>query len=505
MLTGMRASWVLSLAVAPGCHSRGVTPPGRNRDTPPAFAAFPANVAGRSPARALQLAQGMHLRTKSFAVSALALCLGACAVGTDPTAATDPTTSDTAAHGKGADAGGSGNDAGTAVDGSAVKDASALNAASASNDASAPNDAQPPPPPPPDAAPISASHWVNGYYVGYQNNLLAPADIDWTNLTHLSVGAVIPNADGTLDTSFYIDNTNGPLWAKQTVTLAHQNGRKAIVMLGGAATRTGWVGAMSSNRAAFEQNLLNLAKNYGFDGFDLDWEDFPTSDEPLMLALVQDLRKALPSTLITIPVGWLNANDNPLKASAIYATLAPLVDQLNIMSYGMAGPWGGWKTWHSAALGGDTPSTPSSVKSSIQGFLNAGVPAAKMGIGIGFYGSCWAPGVTAPNQALGSATIVADDNVMSYRHIYETYLTPQVLQWDSTASATYLSFSSPHGPEGCTFVSYEDEKSITEKAKYVKSAGLGGAIIWTIGEGHLPSLAPGKRDPLLTALGTGLQ
>ncbi|HEX7602064.1 MAG TPA: glycoside hydrolase family 18 protein, partial [Polyangiaceae bacterium] len=347
--------------------------------------------------------------------------------------------------------------------------------------------------------------WVNGYYVGYQNNLLAPADIDWTNLTHLSVGAVIPNADGTLDTSFYIDNTNGPLWAKQTVTLAHQNGRKAIVMLGGAATRTGWVGAMSSNRAAFEQNLLNLAKNYGFDGFDLDWEDFPTSDEPLMLALVQDLRKALPSTIITIPVGWLNANDNPLKASAIYATLAPMVDQLNIMSYGMAGPWGGWKTWHSAALGGETPSTPSSVKTSIQAYLNDGVPAAKMGIGIGFYGSCWAPGVTTPNQALGSATVVADDNVMSYRHIYESYLTPQVLQWDPAASATYLSFSSPHGAEGCTFVSYEDEKSITEKAKYVKSAGLGGAIVWTIGEGHLPSLAPGKRDPLLTALGAGLQ
>jgi chitinase len=175
------------------------------------------------------------------------------------------------------------------------------------------------------------------------------------------------------------------------------------------------------------------------------------------------------------------------------------------MSYGMAGPWGGWKSWHSAALAGETPSTPSSIKSSVQAYLNSGVPAAKLGIGIGFYGSCWAPGVTAPSQALGGATIVADDNTMSYRNIFESYLTPQALKWDSVASATYLSFSSPKGPAACTFVSYEDEKSITAKAAYVKSAGLGGAIVWTIGEGHVPSLAPGKRDPLLEALGTGLK
>jgi chitinase len=33
-----------------------------------------------------------------------------------------------------------------------------------------------------------------------------------------------------------------------------------------------------------------------------------------------------------------------------FAAIAAVYDQLNIMSYGMAGAWSGWKSWHSSAL-----------------------------------------------------------------------------------------------------------------------------------------------------------
>jgi len=78
--------------------------------------------------------------------------------------------------------------------------------------------------------------WVGGYYVGYQQDLYPPEAIDWAGITHLMIGRVVPNADGTLDTTFDIDPVNGPALGKKLAQLAHQNGRKAVVMLGGAGT-----------------------------------------------------------------------------------------------------------------------------------------------------------------------------------------------------------------------------------------------------------------------------
>jgi chitinase len=120
-------------------------------------------------------------------------------------------------------------------------------------------------------------------------------------------------------------------------------------------------------------------------------------------------------------------------------------------------------------------------------------------VGVGFYGECWT-GVTGPGQSTASAHIVADDNVMTYDHILGAYYSSGAYHYDAAAQAAYLSFTTGHGPESCTFVSYEDETSIAAKGAFVASHGLGGAIIWAINEGHVPSAPAGMRDPLLTAM-----
>ncbi|APR76501.1 Chitinase [Minicystis rosea] len=350
-------------------------------------------------------------------------------------------------------------------------------------------------------APASGK-WVSGYYVGYQQNLYPPSAIDWSGLTHLMIGRAVPRTDGTLDTTFDIDATNGPALAKQLASLAHQHGRKAVVMLGGAGEHAKWVSAASAaHRAAFVQNLKALAEDYGFDGFDLDWEPIEAADQPDFKALAQDMRAAMPSTILTVPVGWVNANFPDVDA--LYGEVAPLFDQINIMSYSMAGPWDGWQSWHSSALYGGGGNTPSSVDSSVAAYLAAGVPAAKLGVGIGFYGSCWSPPVTAPKSAIGSSQIIADDNIMTFANIMSAYYSAADRKWDDAAKAPYLSFSSAHGPQGCTFVSYEDEESILEKGKYVAQKGLGGAIVWTINEGHRADQPAAQQDPLMKALAQG--
>jgi chitinase len=64
----------------------------------------------------------------------------------------------------------------------------------------------------------------------------------------------------------------------------------------------------------------------------------------------------------------------------------------------------------------------------------------------------------------------------------------------------HLSFATPHAPDNCTYVSYDDEQSIAEKGVYVKAKGLGGVIQWELNEGYLKDATAGQRNPLLKAI-----
>jgi len=280
-------------------------------------------------------------------------------------------------------------------------------------------------------------------------------------------------------------------------------------MVGGFGEYESFVSATRpENRARFVQNLVKLANDYGFDGWDLDWEPIEQPDQPAFTWLAQALRNAAPNKLITAPIYWVN-NNFPDEADAFYAQVAPLLDQINVMSYGMSSGYWNWDTWHSSAIYGETATTPSSIDSTVRNWLRVGVPAAKLGIGIGFYGSCWR-GVTEPYQVMkasddtsGLPRMGNDDNDMSYTNIMTLYSKPGVKKWHEAAKTPYLSSSSPLGPQKCNFVSYEDERSIAEKALYVKQNGLGGAIVWTIDQGYLPNAPEGARAPLMKALKDG--
>jgi len=354
--------------------------------------------------------------------------------------------------------------------------------------------------------------WVQGYFVGYERALLPAVEIDFNAVTHLMVGRERPLADGTLTHDYDIDAVNGPLWAHGAVDAAHAAGRKALLMVGGAGEIAGWQGAASAaHRSAFVSHLLADVDAYGYDGIDLDWEPLEgATDKANLKALAQALRAARPGLLLTIPVGWFNPNY--MTPDPYWAEVAPLFDRINVMTYDMAGAalqgWDGWQSWHNAALYNTTPptaNTPSAVDVSIRlGFLAApaNVPAAKLGMGLAFYGYCW-QGVTAPHQDGGS--VVASDGDMSYANIATQYPVSSARQWDAVAHVPYLSSATPMGPQGCQFLSYDDAQSIADKGAYARSKGLGSVIIWTIGQGHIAARPAGQRDPLLDAVRNAFQ
>lgn len=338
--------------------------------------------------------------------------------------------------------------------------------------------------------------WVLGYYVGYEQDLYPIEEVDFGAVTHLMVGRARPLPDGSVATDFDIDDVNGPLWARKAVTAAHAAGRKAVLMVGGAGEIDNWrAAAAPSHRGTFVANLLTAVEYFQFDGLDLDWEPLEEGDRESFAAIAQSLREINPQLILTVPVGWVNANF--ADPDPWWGTIAPLFDRIDVMTYDMAGPWEGWQSWHNSALYGETGTTPSSVSSSVAYFLASGVPARRLGVGTAFYGYCW-QGVTGPRQDGGS--IAADDGTMSYANIATDYYSPSVAAWDATARVPYLSSAAPLGAAGCNFVSYEDAASIAEKGAFARAQGLGGTIIWTISQGHLPSAPAGQRDPLLDAI-----
>ena len=349
--------------------------------------------------------------------------------------------------------------------------------------------------------------WVLGYHVGYESDDYPTDKVDFAAMSHVIIGVVTPNTDGSLNLTFDIDATNGPLWATDVTEAAHAANHKALLMIGGAGAIDGWRGAASSaNRATFVTNLVELVDNLGVDGLDLDWEPLESTDYPNFLALAQGLRASHANLVLTVPVGWVNSNfQTPTTADPFFGTIAPLFDRIDIMTYDMEWPTDGWKSWYTSALHGESGTTPSSIDSSVDFYLASGVPRGKLGIGIGFYGVCW-HGVTAARQTIGkNAGIYGSDNTYSYHNIVTQYYSLANYHYDMPAQMPYLANATAFGPgNGCNFLSYEDAQSIAAKGAYVRQNGLAGTIIWNIGEGYVPEDV-GQENALLEAVNAAFQ
>lgn len=343
--------------------------------------------------------------------------------------------------------------------------------------------------------------WSMGYYAGYDSTSYPVSAIEWAGMTHIAVAFYSPTATGAFDESLSQGSAaQGATLGHAIVTAAHAHGVKAVASLGGAESRTQFLAATASGvRDTFVGSIVKLATDYGYDGIDFDWESLETADEPVLVDVMQKVRQRAPGLLLTVPVGIINVN-MPGDLSG-YAALATAADQLNIMSYGAAGAWEGWKSWHSSALYQQDSATPMSVDSSVKAYVGAGVPKAKLGIGIGFYGLCYTPPVTAPDQALNGSIVAASDGDISYANIMTSYYSASTAQWDAFARVPYLSFTKATGPMGCGYISYDDDRSIGEKGAYLKAQGLGGVIMWQINEGYIPTAPAGQRNPLLTSIG----
>lgn len=339
--------------------------------------------------------------------------------------------------------------------------------------------------------------WVLGYYVGYDIHSLPIAQIDWTALTHIAFAPMVVNTDGTLDLTFDDQDGMGMAHAMQLATAAHAHDVKALLMLGGAGAGPNIATAASTaNRAAFVGRLVATLSQLGYDGIDLDWEDSVDLDE--LVALAADLRAAKPDIVLSYPAGAINGNFQTVDAR--YAQLAVSLDRFMVQTYypSTAVAGSGWDSWFVAPLSGVTGSTPIAADDTLMRYEQAGVPHAKLGLGIGAYAICYTGGISGPRQPTSGATqIVGGDNAYPLRVLT---VPAGARQYDTVSEQPYLTFTSAQTDAHCgaatRYIAYEDEQSIAAKGAWSQTHGYGGVIVWTIEE-----LSPATT----TALGTAFK
>jgi chitinase len=432
------------------------------------------------------------------------------------------------------------------------------------------------------AAPAGGTKpWVSAYYAGWfwDNSV---TKVDMTAMTHLIFGRVAPGGGSlggavgqvVLGAGSAHDKTQGPGAPTQSVedylvTKAHAAGIKAILMMGGVGDGPGWVAstANANIQATFISNTLDYLVAHNYDGIDVDWEDSLTTTAERTqlnnyLAALRAAANARPRYqsphapfIITFTGYALNTNSD-LPVEQWRVTTASLVDQYNMMSYALSGSYPGWDTWYFCPIFGRSSTRPVDLDSSILGYGAAGIPASKIGIGIGFYGQNYAPqptwaaskayalnayalkgisvyrasqagtsGTTGPSgtgtaivdgtvrwayvgdmgprqslNTVGNLGVQNNDIEWSYKNILAKYIGHGTYFWDDAAKQGYLLFPDGYTPAGASrggFLTYEDENSIAAKGAWVRSQGIGGAIIWVINYGITDATT--GANPLLAA------
>ena len=340
--------------------------------------------------------------------------------------------------------------------------------------------------------------WVSAYYAGWEQLRLPPNEIDYNAFTHVIHFALYPtsgpNFSGVL-------NGMTPEHLLALTSAAHAAGKKAIISIGGwGADFSQQVN--STNRTAFINNLVQFMQTYGYDGLDLDWE--PVSSPANWKLFIPQLRAAMAA-----------ANPNWILTVAAFSYDQAVVDtwqyfdQINLMTYDMSGPWPGWVTWHNSPVydgGFRFPSSGGLIPSadgSINGYIAAGVPKEKLGIGMDFNGYVWSGGagtptggVTAPRQSWTSYPNVRGN--VRYFELMDTYSASPVL-WDDQAKAAYISIDQP-GSANDKFISLDNEQTSMAKAEYIRQKGIGGIILWELGSGYRTNMPPGQKDFLLQSV-----
>ena len=259
-------------------------------------------------------------------------------------------------------------------------------------------------------------------------------------------------------------------------------GLKVMISIGGwgGCEQCSPVFADSMNRVNFAASVVKLFKEYNVDGIDLDWEypnisgypghPYSSRDKQNFTELIRELRKQMgPSYELSFAAGGFQSF---LTTSVDWQAIMLLVDRVNLMTYDLVSGFS-TKTGHHTPLYSRSEQVEST-DNCVQYLLMQGVPASKLVIGAAFYARVWENVNGSSNGLYQSGKFLKGINYKSFN----TQLSADsgwVHYWDKTTKAPYS-----YNQTSQQFATYDDDRSLEAKVKYVYKHHLGGIMFWEL-------------------------
>lgn len=257
---------------------------------------------------------------------------------------------------------------------------------------------------------------------------------------------------------------------------------KIILSIGGwSAGGFSEAASTKEGRNKFATSSLDIVKKYNLDGIDIDWE-YPCvsiagikasyDDKENFTLLLKEIREVFDKEnkkyMLTIAAG----GDSYYTRCTNMEEAQKYLDYVQLMTYDLRGGFVVHTGHHTGLYTNMADLSPVSTDFAVKCFVDAGVPKEKIVIGVAFYSRMW-KGVPNVNNGLMQMANTTGGYGPSFSELTKDYINKNgyVKYWDDEAKAPYLY-------NGDTFISYDDEQSIKEKAKYVNDNDLLGIMYW---------------------------
>jgi len=270
---------------------------------------------------------------------------------------------------------------------------------------------------------------------------------------------------------------------------------KTMLSIGGwneGSKKYSQMASSAASRKTFVDSVVKFLHKYNFDGLDLDWE-YPTQrggkpeDRENYSLLLKELSEALHPRGLLLSAA-LAAGKQNIEPSYNLQEVGTYLDFLNVMTYDYHGDWDPF-------VGNNAPLYLShldvehgngfqyfSVNYTINYYLEAGVEPSKIVLGVPSYGRGFVLAhsdqhdlYAASNGPMAGCPYSREAGFCGYNELCEKYFTQP--GWTYVRDSEQQSI---YGYKGTTWVGWDDLQAVQLKLDYIKSAGIGGAMLWSI-------------------------